>query len=233
MEFNLRKRWRKTTIGRSARVLSRKDQRKIIAVVILQIGLGLLDLIGVALIGVLGALAVSGVSSQQPGNRVGSALRLLQISEMSFQEQAAILGILATFILISRTLFSVFFTRRTLFFLSRRAAVISANLVSRLLTQSLLMIQSKTTQESLYAVTSGVNTITVGVLGTTVSLISDVSLLLVMSIGLFVVDPTIALGTFLVFAIIGITLYRLLQVRAGTLGIKNTELQIISNEKIV
>jgi hypothetical protein len=233
VEINLRKRWRQTTIGRSARVLSRRDQRKIIAVVILQIGLGLLDLIGVALIGVLGALAVSGVSSQQPGNRVGSALKVLHISEMSFQEQAAILGIRATLILISRTLFSVFFTRRTLFFLSRRAAVISANLVSRLLTQSLLMIQSKTTQESLYAVTYGVNTITVGVLGTTVSLISDVSLLLVMSIGLFVVDPTIALGTFIVFAVIGISLYRLLQVRAGTLGLKNTELQIVSNEKIV
>ena len=233
MDVNIRKRWRKTTIGRSARVLSRRDQRKIIAVVILQIGLGLLDLIGVALIGVLGALAVSGVSSRQPGNRVGSALNLLQISEMTFQAQAAILGILATFILISRTLFSVFFTRRTLFFLSRRGAVISANLVSRLLTQSLLMIQSKTTQESLYAVTYGVNTITVGVLGTTVSLISDVSLLLVMSIGLFIVDPTIALGTFLVFAIIGIALYRLLHVRAGTLGLKNTELQIHGNEKIV
>jgi ABC-type multidrug transport system fused ATPase/permease subunit len=233
MEVNLRKRWRKTTIGRSARVLSRNDQRKIIAVAGLQIGLGFLDLIGIALIGILGALAVSGVSSQQPGNRVGSILRFLQISEISFQQQAAILGILATVILISRTIFSVLFTRRTLFFLSRRAAVISANLVSRLLTQSLLKIQSKTTQESLYAVTTGVNTITVGVLGTTVSLISDVSLLVVMSIGLFIVDPAIAFGTFLVFGIIGLALYQLLQVRAGTLGLKNTELQILGNEKIV
>ena len=233
MEIKLRKWWRKTTIGRSAKVLSRRDQRKIIAVVILQIGLGFLDLIGVALIGVLGALAVSGVSSQQPGNRVGSALEMLQISELSFQGQVGVLGILATFILISRTLFSVFFTRRTLFFLSRRAAVISANLVSRLLTQSLLMVQSKTTQETVYAITHGVNTITVGVLGTTVAVVSDVSLLLVMSIGLFVVDPIIALGTFLVFALIGLSLFSLLQVRAGTLGLKDAELQIISNEKIV
>jgi ABC-type multidrug transport system fused ATPase/permease subunit len=229
----LRNRWRKTTIGRSARVLSRNDQRKIFAVVLLQIGLGLLDLIGVALIGVLGALAVSGIESQQPGNRVNSALEILQISGMSFQKQVAILGILATIVLVSRTLFSVFFTRRTLFFLSRRAAVISANLVSRLLAQSLLMIQSKTTHESLYAVTYGVNTITVGVLGTTISLISDVSLLTIMSIGLFVVDPKMALGTFLVFAVIALALYRLLQVRAGALGLENTKLQILGNEKIV
>jgi hypothetical protein len=117
---------------------------------------------------------------------------------MIFQKQVAVLGILATIVLVSRTLFSVFFTRRTLFFLSRRAAVISANLVSRLLAQSLLMIQSKTTHESLYAVTYGVNTITVGVLGTTISLLSEVSLLTVLSIGLFVVDPKMAIGTFLV-----------------------------------
>lgn len=233
MEVNLRKRWRKTTIGRSARVLSRSDQRKIIAVVALQLLLGLFDLIGVALIGVLGALAVSGVSSQQPGNRVGKVLEILQISEMAFQQQAAILGIFATFLLISRTVLSVLFTRRTLFFLSRRAAVISANLVSRLLTQSLLIVQSKTTHETLYALTYGVNTITVGVLGTTVALISDVSLLAVMSIGLFIVDPIIAFGTFLVFLLIGFVLYRLLHVRAGTLGLKNTELQILGNEKIV
>jgi ATP-binding cassette, subfamily B, bacterial PglK len=233
VEVNLRKRWRTTTIGRSARVLSRSDQKKIIAVVALQLALGLLDLIGVALIGVLGALAVSGVSSQQPGNRVGKVLEVLQISEMTFQQQAAILGIFATFLLISRTVLSVLFTRRTLFFLSRRAAVISANLVSRLLTQSLLVVQSKTTHETLYALTYGVNTITVGVLGTTVALVSDVSLLAVMSLGLFIVDPTLAFGTFLVFSLIGFALYRLLHVRAGTLGLKNTELQILGNEKIV
>ena len=233
MNMNLRSRWRSSTIGRSASVLSRSDQRKILAVVILQICLGILDLIGVALIGILGALAVSGVESKQPGNRVSAALELLHLSGRPFQTQAAILGMLATALLVGRTLFSVFFTRRTLFFLSRRGATISANLVSRLLSQSLLMIQSRTTQESLYAVTYGVTTITVGILGTTVSLVSDVSLLCVMAIGLFVVDPTMALGTFLVFACIGFLLYRLLHKRAARLGLSFSTFSILSNEKIV
>ena len=54
-----------------------------------------------------------------------------------------------------------------------------------------------------------------------------------MAIGLFVVDPVSALGTFLVFGLVGLLLYRLMQVRAGELGVKNSALSIIGNEKIV
>ena len=87
-----RRKWRGTTIGRSARVLSRADQQKISIVVFFQIFLGLLDLAGVAAIGMLGSLAVRGVSSQGPGDRVEAVLRFLHLSNQTFQTQAAILG---------------------------------------------------------------------------------------------------------------------------------------------
>lgn len=229
----LRRYWQGSTIGRSASVLSRRDQRRIGAVVVIQVAMGLLDLLGVALIGILGALAVTGVQSKNPGNRVQAALEYLNLSELSFQNQAAILGLLATFILVARTLFSIFFTKRTLLFLSRRGAVISAHLISKLLSQSLLVIQSRTTQETLYALTAGVSTITVGILGTSVSLISDFALLSVMACGLFIVDPTLALCTFVVFALIGLLLYRILNSKAGHLGSQDSQLNIKGNEKIV
>jgi ABC-type multidrug transport system fused ATPase/permease subunit len=229
----LRRYWQGTTIGRSASVLSRRDQRRIGAVVVIQVAMGLLDLLGVAMIGILGALAVTGVQSKNPGNRVQAALEYLNLSELSFQNQAAILGLLATFILVARTLFSIFFTKRTLLFLSRRGAVISAHLISKLLSQSLLVIQSRTTQETLYALTAGVSTITVGILGTSVSLISDFALLSVMACGLFFVDPTLALCTFVVFALIGLLLYRILNSKAGHLGSLDSQLNIKGNEKIV
>ena len=233
MTLDFRKKWGESVIGRSAKILSAQDRRKIIAVIILQICLGILDLAGVAVIGILGALSVSGVQSRQPGNRVNAALNFLHLADQQFQTQAAILGIFATILLISRTLFSVFFTRKTLYFLSRRGAYISANLISRLLSQSLLSVQARTTQETLYAVTTGVTTITVNVLGTTVSLVSDGSLLLVMSIGLFIVDPTIAISTFAVFLAIGFILYRVLHLKAKTLGHRDATLNVLSSEKIV
>jgi ABC-type multidrug transport system fused ATPase/permease subunit len=230
---SLRKKWNRTMIGRSVRVLSRADQRKISVVVVFQIFLGLIDLAGVAAIGMLGSLAVRGVSSQGPGDRVEVVLRYLHLSNQSFQTQAAVLGCLAAGLLVGRTILSIIFARRTLYFLSRRGARISSSLVSKLLSQNLLAIQKRTTQETLYAVTRGVDSITLGVIGVTVTLISDISLLLVMTIGLLLVDPTIALSTVVVFGCIGLLLYRLLNKQAKKLGINESIFTIANNEKIV
>ena len=198
----------------------------------MQISFGLLDLAGVAIVGVLGALAVTGVQGQLPGNRVSMLLEFLNLEDLSLQSQVAILGATAATLLISKTIFSVIFTRKIMFFLSRRAAVISGSLISKILNQNLLQVQKRSNQETLYFVTVGVGTITLGIVGTTVSLISDVSLLLVLSIGLFLVDPVIAIFTMFTFLIIGIILYRLLHTRAQRLGATSSELSISSNEKI-
>lgn len=226
-------RWKKSAFRRSIGVLSPADQRKVGAIALLQVFMGALDLIGVLAIGLLGALSVTGLQSGQPGDRVTSALNLLRISDETFQTQALILSAGAVILLVGRTILSIFFTRRILFFLSRRGAMISANLVSRLLSQPLLMVQERTTQETLYAVTTGVSLIALQVLATAVVIVSDLSLLVVMMLGLFIIDPTTAIGTFLVFFIIGYFLYRFMHVRARTLGIKSSKLNIISNEKIV
>ena len=226
-------RLRNSLLSRAIRVLTRADRRKIIAITILQILMGGLDLLGVIAIGLLGALSVTGLQSSNPGNRVSAALKILHIQDATFQKQAVILGISAVVLLVGRTILSIFFTRRTLFFLSRRGAKISADLISRLLSQPLLIVQSRTTQETVYAVTTGVERIVLQVLATAVVWIADLALLAVMMIGLLVVDPITAISTFLVFLLVGYFLYKFMHVRAGNLGIENSMLSIKSNEKIV
>jgi ABC-type multidrug transport system fused ATPase/permease subunit len=230
---NFRDRWQSSMIARSFSVLSPSDQRKIAAISVLQVCLSVLDLLGVLVIGLLGALSVTGVRSATPDSRLNSVLQFLNISNLTFQNQALILGVMAVVILVGRTLLSIFFTRRILFFFSRRGAIISADLISRLLSQSILIIQKKTTQEILYSVTRGVELIMLQVLATLVVLISDVSLLIILGIGLFAVDPTTAVGTSVVFVVIGILLYRLMHIRAGAVGKVSSHLNVKSNEKIV
>jgi ABC-type multidrug transport system fused ATPase/permease subunit len=222
-----------STVIRSVKVLPVSDRPKIIAVIVLQVALGFLDLIGVAAIGVLGALAVTGVQSLEPGNRVSDVLEILNLENFSFQSQVAILGLSAAGILIMRTILSILVTRKIFFFLSRRGAMISSNLISRLLSQSLVQVQMRSTQETLYAVTSGVNSIMLGVLGTATTLIADGSLLVIMLVGLFVVDPTIAFTTLIFFGSLGLILYRIMNVKAHKLGYLKSELEISSNEKII
>ncbi len=227
------KRWRLNPLRRSIDVLSRSDQKKLIFAIALQILMSALDLLGVLAIGLLGALSISSIQSQAPDGQLTSILRLLDLSQSSLQTQMVVIGIGAVVLLVGRTMLSILFTRKVLFFLSRRGAKISANLVSRLLSQPLLIVQARSTQETLYSLTTGVSLITLQVLASAIVLISDLSLLLVMGVGLFVIDPTTAMGTLLVFSIIGYLLHHFMLVRAGELGRKSTELNIVSNEKIV
>ncbi len=220
------------TVARCFQIFSKFDQRKIGAVIVLQILLGALDLLGVALIGVIGALAVTGIQSAEPGNRVGAVLKMLQLNGFTFQEQTAILGVIATFVLVGRTVFSIFFTRKVLFFIARRSAVTSGLLIKKVLRQNNLSIGNRTVQESIYALTDGVGSMTLGVVGTLVTMIADTSLLIVMMIGLFVVDPSIAFSTLIMFSLVGLILYKLMHVRAVRLGLENAEVSIRSSEMI-
>ena len=222
-----------SVLYRSSKVLSKSDKSKLFAVVIIQIMLGALDLVGVGLIGVIGSLAISGVGSKQPGNRVQWLLDTLNLDGFDLQNQAMILGILAVSIMVLKTILSMIFIRKMLYFLSFKGARISSNLVSRLLAQPLLTVQSRSNQETLFILTSGVSSITIGVLATFVALISDTSLLLVMAIGLFVVDPILSLSTFALFATIAFMLYRVMQVRAKILGERNRQTNVDSHSMIL
>jgi ABC-type multidrug transport system fused ATPase/permease subunit len=223
----------KSVIARALKLFSRRDKVKILIILSVQVVSGLLDLIGIALFGALGALSVSGLGAGVPSDKVGRLLEVLQISDWSFQSQVALLGGFASILLVTKTFFTAFFSRRILFFLSHRAAVLSSNLVDSLLTKSLLEIQRKSSQDHLFAVTSGVNSLILGVLGTLITLVSDISLLVIVGIGLFVVDPSLALVILLLFLVTGTILYFLMSVRARDLGNRNTDLTVDSSKLIL
>ena len=79
--------WATSPIGRSLRVLSKRDQKKVLAITLIQVLMGVLDLLGVIAVGLLGALSVSGLQSLKPGNRVSAALEILHIADKTFQMQ--------------------------------------------------------------------------------------------------------------------------------------------------
>jgi ABC-type multidrug transport system fused ATPase/permease subunit len=195
--------------------------------------MNVLDLAGVIMIGALGALSVQSLESKSPGNKVSGLLRILNLSHSSLQFQIVFIGVGAACLLISKTVLAVFFTRKTYFFLSSRAAEISVNTISRLLSTNILKIQSRSSQQTLFMVTYGVKDLMVGVLATTIQVFSDVFLLLIMLVGLIFVDPVMAISTMLIFSLVGFGLHMLLQVRARDLGKKSFKLTVASNEKIL
>jgi ABC-type multidrug transport system fused ATPase/permease subunit len=219
-------------VVRILRILSKKDKFKLILLGISQILLSFLDLLGVALIGIIGSLAVSNNASRKLGTRIEKVLEFLKIDDFSIQQQVAIIGAAAALVLISKTIFSIYFSRRTLFFLSIRSANITKNLVAKLLNQSLLEVQKKSLQENIYMVTGGVGNIISGILGSLTAMIADFALVIVLIIGLFYIDPLVSILTISIFGGILILLYVFLQNKASYLGKNQAILSIKSIELI-
>lgn len=232
MKTRIRIKLSQSTFGQSLLMLPVNDFKKLFVVIAIQIFLGLLDLLGVAAIGVLGALAVKGVASQSPGTRVQQVLEFVGIADHSLQSQVAFLGATAATLLIVRTFLTVIFAKRTLLFLSRRSASIANKIFQDFISQNLLKIKNISSQEVLFGVTRGVDAIMVGVIGTSVTLISDISLVAIMFTGLLIVDPTIATSSVIVFGLIGFAIYKLLHKKARDLGSLESRLAISNNEQI-
>lgn len=223
----------KSELNRAFALLNRKDRRRLIAVTCLQVIFGILDLLGVAAIGVVTALAFRGIKSQGPGDKVESVLKLTKLSNFEFQQQVVLLSIFAVLIFTAKTIFSVVFLRKTLFYLSRKSSEISSDLSAKLLNRELTYLKSAPVQERLFSLTTGVSNITVGVLTNIVLIVSDLSLLVVLLLGLFLVDPIICLSTLTVFSSIGFMLYFLLHTRATKNGKLLAKETIRSNQSIV
>lgn len=220
-------------ISELSAMFSAADKLKLRLVVVLQVFLSLLDLVGVALIGIIGALTISGVRSQTPTGRVNSVLEFLGLSTLSFQAQTIILSLTSVAILVARTFLSVLITRKTLFFLSRRSAEISSKLISQVMAQPLVTLSQFSSQHIHYTLSTGSTALTLGVFGNLVSIISDAALLIVLGVGIFIIDPLIAIFTLVVFGSIMIIMYFLTNTRTQRISKKFTETSIKDSEVLL
>ena len=149
--------WSQSSIARSLGILSRNEKKKVTAITLVQVTMGFLDLLGVVAFGLLGALSITNLQSKAPGNRVNKVMEVIHLDALQFQTQVIALGGIASILLVGKTLLSVYFTRKILFYFSYKGAELSSNLISKLLSQPLLMVQARTSQETLYALTTGVS----------------------------------------------------------------------------
>jgi ABC-type multidrug transport system fused ATPase/permease subunit len=222
-----------TNIFRILSMISKRDRILLGIQTLTQILLNVLDLIGVALIGIVGALSVNGISSKTPGTRVSSFLEFVNLENFTLQKQVAILGAVAVSLLVTKTLVSLFLMKRTLYFLGRKCSDISKKAIQSLLSMPLLEIQKLSNQDVIYKVTTGVNALILSVLGLSIALVADFSLFIILLVALVVINPAIALTSGLFFSAVVLILYRAMHNQAQQIGEKERLYSIEENEKLL
>lgn len=219
--------------AKSLALLDKRSKKNLLIIGIIQSVLSSLDLIGVALMGLLAAISVRGIQSGKQVGRAETFLEYFNMENLKFQEQVALIAGIATTVLILRTLMSIYFNRRILFFLSSRAGHLSSQIMKQVLNDRDYLGKHDSSQAILYAVTEGVLSITVGIIGTGISLFTDSILLVVILSGLFVVDPILAVSSISFFGIVGVALYLMLYKKARDLGRESSTQSIASHETIL
>jgi ABC-type multidrug transport system fused ATPase/permease subunit len=139
---------------------------------------------------------------------------------------------MAAILLVTKTVVSLYFNKKIIFFLSRRSAYITANLTSNLFKKSFTEIKNQGSQKLIYTLTAGVDNITVGVLATSVLLVSDLALLIVLAIGLIYVNPIMTLILIFALTTVAAILYLFIRNKNKQLGLLSAQHSISSSTKI-
>ena len=213
-------------------ILGRRDRVKYLISVGIQSAMSFIDLLGVATLGLVGSLAIRGVQSQTPSATVSDILTFLNIESFSIERQVALLSTFAVAVLTFKTIFTIYFSRRILFFLAAKGAEISTTLINRTLSNGYLGVRQNTRSEIQYATGDGVTAICLGVLGVAASLVGDLSLLLVIGVGVYLIDPVLALTTMGMFGSIGLILYYSMNRRAKKIGAAIARLNMAGSNKL-
>ena len=215
-------------IRQSLALLSRRDRIIFGFITLAQMALGVLDLLGVLLIGVVSVVSVAAVSGSPLPAQVQSVIDFLTLADANTVTIAAWLIGAAGLALILKSLLSALLARTTLRFLATRQAALSARLTAEFLQRQLLDIQARTSQDAAFGLTVGVQAATVGILGSTSAALADIGLLVLLGVGLTAIDPMVTLYAAIFFGALGLILQRSLAGRATRLGRESADVDIES-----
>lgn len=189
-------------VRQSLALLSPNHRRNFFLLMGFQFLTSLLDLLAVMAMGVLTIAGTAGVSGENSQGLINNFVVLLRRQFASESEMLIVLGATAAFLFFSKSLISLYFSRRALRFLSARSVEISEKVLKEFLNHSLVFVQKRPTQEIVVGLNDGTTTSMLTILGSISVLASEIGLLAILGVGLFLLDPFLIFFTLIYFALL-------------------------------
>lgn len=199
-------------------MLPRKDRRTYVLAVSAQMATALLDLAGVLLLGLVAVMAAATAQGNPIPEAIVDVAQSIGLGSLDEPTLVAVFGIAAAFLLILKSILTLVMVRRLFQFLADRTAMVSASLSSKFFSCSLLVVQSRPSQEVAYALSQGTSAAVLYVLGSGMVILSEACLLGVLGIALFLVDPFVTIAAGIYFVLVAGLLQRPVSKRASKIG---------------
>jgi ATP-binding cassette subfamily C protein len=202
------------SVRRSIRLLPPSKRRLLFLAAAVQISLGLLDLLGIVLVGVLATVALSATGIATIPTQVQTVLDALGLGGLTTTQLSAVIAVTTVAVLVAKTAVAAAMQRRIFRFLANRQADVSARLARSFLSRPLSDVQRWTEPEAIYALGSGVGAATVALLGSAITIAAETFLFVIVGVSLFLIDPWLTIFAIVMFAAIVLISHRMLTRRS-------------------
>lgn len=209
-------------------LLNKRDRRRLGISAALQMATSLFDFIGVALIGLVAALAIAAVQGQQPPKFTDKMMSVLGLANASETTRLSVLAGGAAVLLLAKSIVSPLLMARVFRFLAQRQAIVTACLAKELFSRPITFIQQRSSQETAAALLQGSSAATLQLLGQAVAGAAEMVLLIILGGTLVFVDSAVALGAIAFFALFGVGMQRVLGSRVSRAGTEALQTEIAS-----
>lgn len=203
------------------RLLNPRERAYLGVVVVIQIFIGLIDLVALALVAALGSLGATYVSGFALPQSIRNVIETLGLGGVGTQQLLVIIALATGFLFVFRSAATLILTRRIALFLANRQTRISVELAKKISTTSYAWLKRRDLNEVIYATTDGVGSLFQGVVANAMIIIGELFFLILILSGLIVVDPFTALITLIFFSLLGLGSYRAVKTYTSRLGQQN------------
>jgi ATP-binding cassette subfamily C protein len=206
-------------IKKSVSMLPRQKRTLLYIATAIQVSLGIFDLIGIALIGLVAAVAVSGIGLTTIPDWAQNLLDNFGLGSLTVSQLSVVIAVAAVATLVIKSILSALMTRKILRFLAARQADLSVSLASAFLRRPLSEVQRWTTSEAIYALGSGASGATVALLGSAITIAAELFFFTIIGVSLLIYSPIITIASGIFFTVIILILQKIL----GAWSAKNAE----------
>lgn len=215
---------------KSFALLDKRGKRKYLLATGIQMSLGVFDILGIALAGVIGILSSSVLTQVPLSVPVKDALSLFKLSNQSVGNLVLILSIVTLVFFVLKTMLALYFSRRSFRFLAHQQSRITALLVSKVLNSEYIWLRHQEPHKLSTALILGVSAATTNSLGQFMLMISEIGLILVFLALLIFINPLVATFTILYLGLVIFVLKQLVGKKVarfnGNLGNMQVESQV-------
>lgn len=183
-------------------LLPASSRRKFLFAALIQASLGLFDLVGVLLTGVIGAMASTSLTHLPVPTQITKVLKFFHLSQQDPATSIMILSFCALGFFLLKTGLALWFTRRTFKFLATQQSRISSSLVSKVLHSDYIWLRNQDPHMLSTTVILGVTAATVNALGQILILSSEFALVAIFFVLLIAVNPVIAIFTIVYMSLV-------------------------------